>query len=371
MILTDQQKQIRDMVRELAQKEFGPMAGHYDQTGEFPTKNIELLLEKKLMGIVIPEEYGGAGLDYVSYQLVLEEISKECAATGVILAVHMSVGTYPIYQFGTEEQKKKYLPQLTSGKLAAFGLTEPNAGSDAKAIKTKATKDGDHYLLEGTKTFISNGEGDIIIVVAKTQEDEYTAFIVEKGFEGFSVGEHENKMGIRGSQVVELIFDNCRVPEENILGGLGNGIKVALGSLDGGRIGIASQALGIAQGALDEAIKYSKERHQFGKPISAFQGIQWKIADMSTKCEAARQLIHHAAALKDAGQSFSKEAAQAKLFASTNAVDVVREAVQIHGGHGYMIGSKVERAYRDIKITEIYEGTNEIQRMVIARALLR
>jgi alkylation response protein AidB-like acyl-CoA dehydrogenase len=287
------------------------------------------------------------------------------------------VGTYPILQFGTKEQKEKYLPKLTSGGLGAFALTEPGAGSDAKALLTKARADGDDYIIEGAKTFITNGgAAETIIVIAKTKwgggnDDEFTAFIVEKGTGGFSVGKVEDKMGIKASQAVELIFDQVRVPKENILGKLGEGLKIALASLDGGRIGIASQAVGIAQGALDESISYSKERFQFGKPISSFQGIQFKLADMATRIDAARQLVHHAASLRDQKKPFSREAAQAKLFASGTAVDVVREAVQIHGGHGYMRGSKVERLYRDAKITEIYEGTNEVQRMVIARSLLK
>jgi alkylation response protein AidB-like acyl-CoA dehydrogenase len=285
------------------------------------------------------------------------------------------VGTYPIYEYGTPEQKKKFLPVLTSKGLGAFAVTEPGAGSDIKAIQTKAVQDGDDFIMEGAKTFITNGTAaETVIVVAKTNvnsNDEFTAFIVEKGMEGFTIGKVEDKMGIRASQAVELIFDNLRIPKENVLGGIGGGIRVALASLDGGRIGIASQALGIAQAALEEAISYSKQRIQFEKPISAFQAIQFKLADMATKIEAARLLIYYTAARKDENLSYSKEAAQAKLFASEMAVDVVREALQIHGGHGYMRGSKVERLYRDVKITEIYEGTNEIQRMVIAKNILK
>jgi len=369
--------EIRKNAREFAKREIEPKAEAYDRSGEFPEENVLKLNKQKYMGIILPEEYGGAGLDNIAYNIVLEEISNACGATGCILAVHTSVGTYPIYEFGTPEQKEKYLPHLTSGGgLAAFALTEPSAGSDAKAIQTKATLDGDNYILEGAKTFITNGAAaETVIVIAKTtwgkERDEFTAFIVEKGMTGFSVGKHEDKMGIRASQAVELILDNVVVPKENILGGLGNGYKLALASLDGGRIGIASQALGIAQGALDESVAYSKERIQFGKPISSFQAIQFKMADMATKIQAARFLIYRAAALKDQGERYTLEAAQAKLYASTIAVDVTREAVQIHGGHGYMRGSKVERLYRDAKITELYEGTNEVQRMVIAKNLLR
>ncbi len=375
MVVCEQHAEIRRSAREFAKKFIEPRAVEYDRTEEWPQDNIDKLIEHKYMGIIIPEEYGGVGLDNISYNIILEEISNACAATGCILAVHTSVGTYPIYEFGTDAQKEKYIPELTSGKLAAFALTEPGAGSDAKSIQTKAVLDGDDYILEGAKTFITNGAAaQTIIVIAKTQwseRSEYTAFIIEKGMDGFSIGKAEAKMGVRASQAVELIFDGVRVPKENVLGGVGNGLKLALSSLNGGRIGIASQALGIAQAALEESVSYSKQRVQFGKPICQFQAIQFKLADMATKIEAARHLIYNAASLRDRDLSYQTEAAQAKLFASTMAVDVVREAVQIHGGQGYMRGSKVERLYRDAKITEIYEGPNEVQRIVIARNLLR
>ena len=375
MALSETHLEIQKNAREFAKKEIEPYAEEFDKTEEFPDSNVEKLTKQGYMGIIIPKEYGGAGLDNISYNIVLEEISNACAATGCILAVHTSVGTYPIYQFGTEEQKKKHLPKLTSGSLGAFALTEPGAGSDAKALQTKAELKGDHYVLEGAKTFITNGAAaETVIVIAKTrwgEEDEFTALIVEKGMEGFSIGKSEDKMGVRASQAVELIFDQVKIPKENLLGEPGQGLKIALASLDGGRIGIASQALGIAQAALEESVNYSKTREQFGRPICQFQAIQFKLAEMATKIEAARQLIYHAADLRDRGEKYSREAAEAKLYASGVSVEVTREAIQIHGGHGYMRGSKVERLYRDAKITEIYEGTNEIQRMVIARSLLR
>ena len=375
MVLTEPQMKLKQQAREFAKREIEPKAEEYDKSGDFPHDNVEKIFSQGYGGMILPKEYGGAGLDNISYNIVLEEISNACAATGCILAVHTSVGTYPIYEFGTPEQKDKYLPLLTSTCLGAFAVTEPGAGSDIKGIQTKARQDGNDFIMDGAKTFITNGTAaETVVVVARTNinsDNEFTAFIVESGMEGFSIGKVEDKMGIRASQAVELIFDSVRVPKDNILGRVGEGIKVALVSLDGGRVGIASQALGIAQAALEEAVSYSKQRIQFEKPISSFQAIQFKLADMATKIEAARHLIYYAASLKDQGQNYTKEAAMAKLFASEMAVGVVREALQIHGGHGYMRGSKVERLYRDVKITEIYEGTNEVQRMVIARKALK
>lgn len=376
MLLTPKQEEFRSRLREFAQHEIAPMAEHYDRTAEFPDENVRKLAERNLMGMIIPQKYGGLGVDNVSYSMAIEEISNACSSTGVILAVHTSVGTYPIFQYGSEQQRQRYLPILTSGGLAAFALTEPEAGSDPKAVRTKATKDKDGYLINGSKTFITNGErAKTVIVIARTDpivgKESFTAFILEKGMKGFTYGKTEDKMGVKASQTLELFFDNVLVPEENILGGIGDGMKIALASLDGGRIGIAAQAVGIAQGAMEEAIKHAKSRVQFGKPIAQLQAIQFKLADMSVKIDAARCLVLRAAALRDAKQPFSKEASQAKLFASTMANEVVRESLQIHGGKGYMHGSKVERLYRDVKITEIYEGTSEIQRLVIARSLLQ
>jgi butyryl-CoA dehydrogenase len=323
------------------------------------------------------EEVGGAGADYLSYAIVVEELSRVCASTGVIVSAHTSLGTWPIYQFGTPAQKEKYLPGLTAGQmLAAFALTEPGAGTDAAAGKTTAVLDGDEYVLNGSKIFITNGGyAEVYVVTAMTDITKGTkgisAFIVEKDAPGFSVGEKEHKLGIKGSSTTPLYFSDCRIPKDALLGKEGEGFKIAMMTLDGGRIGIASQALGIAQGAYDAAVKYAKERVQFGKPIAAQQAIQWMIADMATEIDAARLLVYRAAWNKDNNLPYSKEAAMAKLFASETASRVANKAIQIHGGYGYTENYPVERALRDAKITEIYEGTSEVQRMVIAANSLR
>jgi len=375
--LNDQQKMIQKMVREFAEKEVGPIAAELDETGEFPTKTLEKMAKLGLLGIFIPTEYGGAALDTISYATVIEEISRKCASTGVITSVHNSLVSYPIMKYGTEEQKKKYLPILAKGeKIGAFAGTEPNAGSDLGAMQTTAKLKGNKYIINGDKTFITSGpKAGIIIVFAVTDKSAGTkgisTFIVENTMKGFKVGSIFDKMGINANLVSELIFEEMEVPKENLLGKEGDGFKIALSTLDGGRIGIAAQAVGIAQAALDESIEYSKQRQQFGRPIAKFQAIQWMIAEMATSIEAARYLLYNAAYAKDKGGRFSKEAAMAKLFASETAMDAAIKAVQIHGGYGYTKEYTVERLFRDAKITEIYEGTSEVQKMVIAGSLLR
>jgi butyryl-CoA dehydrogenase len=374
--LTEQQKMIRNMVREFAEKEVAPIAAELDKTEEYPTKTLEKMAGLGLLGIIIPTEYGGAGLDTISYCIVVEEISRKCASTGVITSVHNSLAAWPIMKYGNEVQKKKYLPQLGKGeKIGAFAGTEPNAGSDLAAMKTTAELKGNHYIVNGSKTFITSGpKAGIVIVFAVTNKalgaKGLSAFIVENTFKGYKVGSIFEKLGIHASQTSELIFENMEVPKENLLGKEGDGFKIALSTLDGGRIGIACQAVGIAQAALDESISYSKQREQFGQPIAKFQAIQWMIANMATKIEAARLLVYNAAYAKDKGERISKQAAMAKLFASETAMDAVIDAVQIHGGYGYTKEYTVERLFRDAKITEIYEGTSEVQRMVIAASLL-
>ncbi len=329
------------------------------------------------MGIPFPKEYGGQGGDNLAYAMAVEELSKVCATTGVIVSAHTSLCAAPIYEFGTEEQKQKYLIPLAKGeKLGAFGLTEPNAGTDASAQQTRAVLEGDHYVLNGSKIFITNaGYADVYIIMAMTDKSKgvkgISAFIVERDFEGFSVGKKEAKMGIRGSATCELIFENCKVPKENLLGKVGQGFKIAMKTLDGGRIGIAAQALGIAQGAIDETVKYVKERKQFGRPIAKFQNTQFTLADMQTKTDASRLLVYRAARAKDNNERYSSFAAMAKLFASETAMEVTTKAVQLHGGYGYTREYPVERMMRDAKITEIYEGTSEVQKMVIAGTLLK
>lgn len=378
--LTEEHQMMRKMVRDFAEKEVGPSAKERDEKEKFDRELMfDALGELGLTGIVFPEEYGGAGADYISYAIAVEELSRVCASTGVTLSAHVSLGSNPIYKFGTEEQKKKFLTPLAEGtKMAAFGLTEPFAGSDAGGTRTTAVLDGDEWILNGTKIFITNGESAETYVVFAITDKEVrpkhkgiSAFIVEKGTPGFSFGKKEEKLGIRSSPTFELVFEDCRIPKENLLGKLGEGFKIAMVTLDGGRIGIASQALGIAQGALDAAVEYSKDRKQFGQSISSFQGIQFKLADMATQIEAARLLVYKAGYLASAGQPFSKEAAMAKLFASETAMKVTTEAVQIFGGYGYTREYPVERMMRDAKITEIYEGTSEVQRIVIAANLLK
>jgi len=376
--LNEQQKMIQKMVKEFAEKEVAPIAAELDEKEEYPTKTLEKMSKLGLLGIIIPQEYGGAGLDTISYEIVVEEISRKCASTGVVTSVHNSLTAWPIMKYGTEEQKKKYLPILAKGeKIGAFAGTEPNAGSDLGAMATTAVLKGDKYIINGDKTFITSGpKAGIIIVFAVTDKEAgpkgISAFIVESDMKGYKVGSIFEKLGINASKTSELIFENMEVPKENLLGKEGDGFKIALATLDGGRIGIAAQAVGIAQAALDECIEYSKQRQQFGRPIAKFQAIQWMIADMATSIEAARFLVLNAAYTKDKGSKrYSKEAAMAKLFASETAMDAVLKAVQIHGGYGYTKEYTVERLFRDAKITEIYEGTSEVQRMVIASSLLR
>jgi len=375
--LNDQQKMIQKMVREFAEKEVGPIAAELDAKEEYPTKTLAKMAKLGLLGIIIPTEYGGAGLDTISYATVIEEISRKCASTGVVTSVHNSLTAGPIMKYGTEEQKKKYLPILAKGeKIGAFAATEPNAGSDLGAMQTTAIKKENKYIINGDKTFITSGtEAGIIIIFAVTDKSAgskgISAFIVESDTKGYKVGSVFEKLGINASKTSELIFEDMEVPKENLLGKEGEGFKIALNTLDSGRIGIAAQAVGIAQAALDESIEYSKQRQQFGRAIAKFQAIQWMIADMATHIEAARYLVYSAAYQKDKGERFGKEAAMAKLFASETAVDVAIKAVQIHGGYGYTKEYTVERLFRDAKITEIYEGTSEVQKMVIAGSLLR
>ena len=375
--LTKEQELVRQMVRDFAVNEVKPIAAEIDETERFPMENVKKMGELGMMGIPFPTEFGGAGGDVLSYILAVEELSKVCATTGVILSAHTSLCASLINENGTPEQKEKYLRDLCTGnKIGAFGLTEPGAGTDAAGQQTTAVLDGDNYILNGSKIFITNGGvADTFIVFAMTDKSKGTkgisAFIVEKGFLGFSIGKKEDKLGIRASSTTELIFENCVVPKENLIGREGKGFGIAMKTLDGGRIGIAAQALGIAEGALDEAIKYMKERKQFGRPIAAFQGLQWMVAEMSTKIEAARFLVYKAAWLKENKQPYSIDAARAKLYAAEVAMDVTTKAVQLFGGYGYTKEYPVERMMRDAKITEIYEGTSEVQKMVISGSLLK
>lgn len=375
--LTKEQELVRQMVRDFAVNEVKPIAAEIDVTERFPMENVKKMGELGMMGIPFPTEFGGAGGDVLSYILAVEELSKVCATTGVILSAHTSLCASLINENGTPEQKEKYLRDLCTGnKIGAFGLTEPGAGTDAAGQQTTAVLDGDNYILNGSKIFITNGGvADTFIIFAMTDKSKGTkgisAFIVEKGFLGFSIGKKEDKLGIRASSTTELIFENCVVPKENLIGREGKGFGIAMKTLDGGRIGIAAQALGIAEGALDEAIKYMKERKQFGRHIAAFQGLQWMVAEMSTKIEAARFLVYKAAWLKENKQPYSVDAARAKLYAAEVAMDVTTKAVQLFGGYGYTKEYPMERMMRDAKITEIYEGTSEVQKMVISGSLLK
>ncbi|EGO62607.1 acyl-CoA dehydrogenase [Acetonema longum] len=376
-VLTQEQTDIRKMVREFAEKSVAPTAAERDEKEYFPREIFAAMGELGILGIPYPEEYGGVGSDFVSYAIAVEEISRVCASTGIGLSVHTSLCSWPIFHYGAEEQKQKYLRPLASGnKLGAFGLTEPNAGTDASAGSATAVKDGGSYILNGTKVFNTNGgEAEIEVIFAATDKAAglkgLSAFIVEKGTPGFTFGKKEIKMGIRSSVQRELIFENCRVPAANLLGKEGEGFKIAMTTLDGGRIGIAAQAVGIAQSALEHAIKYAKERIQFGKPITGNQAISFMLADMATKVDAARLLTYRAAYNKSNHLPYSKEAAMAKLFASDAAVAVTADAVQVFGGYGYSREYPVERLMRDAKITQIYEGTNQAMRMVIAGSILR
>lgn len=375
--LTREQELVRQMVREFAVNEVKPIAAEIDETERFPMENVKKMAELGMMGIPFPKELGGAGGDVLSYIITVEELSKVCGTTGVIVSAHTSLCASLLYENGTPSQKEKYLIPLAKGeKIGAFGLTEPGAGTDAAGQQTTAVLDGDNYILNGSKIFITNGGvADTFIVFAMTDKSQGTrgisAFIVEKDFPGFSIGKKEDKLGIRASSTTELIFENCVVPKENLIGKEGKGFGIAMKTLDGGRIGIAAQALGIAEGAYEETVKYMKERKQFGRPLSAFQGLQWMIAEMETKIEAAKLLVYKAAWLKQNKLPYSVDAAKAKLFAAEVAMDVTTKAVQIHGGYGYTKEYPVERMMRDAKITEIYEGTSEVQKMVIAGAALR
>jgi alkylation response protein AidB-like acyl-CoA dehydrogenase len=375
LTFTEEQEMLRKMVRDFAQSEIVPFIEKMEQ-GQFPSEVLRKMGELGLMGIPVPEKYGGAGMDFISYILAIHELSRVSATIGVILSVHTSVCTNPILYFGTDVQKQKYVPKLASGEyLGAFCLTESSSGSDASALKTKAVKDGNEYIINGSKMFITNGgEADVYIVFASTnpglRSKGITAFIVEKNTPGFIVGKDERKMGLHGSRTVQLSFENMRVPAENMLGSEGEGFKIAMANLDVGRIGIAAQAMGIAEAALDAATDYAKGRQQFGKPIAAQQGVAFKLADMATNVEAAKLLLYRAAHLRQQGQKCSFEASTAKLFASRTAVETAIEAIQVFGGYGYTEDYPVERYFRDAKITEIYEGTSEIQRIVISKSLL-
>ncbi|MBA2175240.1 acyl-CoA dehydrogenase [Halobacillus locisalis] len=376
--LTEEQEMMKKMVRDFAEKEVAPAVERMEAEDRFPEELIPKMGELGLMGVPIPEKYGGAEMDYTSYIIAIHELSKVSATVGVILSVHTSVGTNPILYFGTEEQKQKYIPKLASGEyLGAFALTEPSAGSDAGSLKTRAKRDGDHYVLNGEKVFITNGgNADTFIVFARTNPDESTgkglsAFIIERDTPGFSVGKAEKKMGMHGSSTVSLNFDQCKVPVSQRLGEEGEGYKIALANLNTGRIGIAAQSLGIAEAALEHAVAYAKEREQFGKPIANLQGISFKLADMATAFESSKLLTYNAASLHGAGKPCVKEASMAKLFASKTAVNNAIEAVQVHGGYGYTEDYAVERFFRDAKVCEIYEGTSEIQRVVIGNQLIR
>ena len=373
---TQEHEELRKRIRKFAEEEIKPQAFELDQTNGFPGEAVAKLGQMGLMGIPYPKEYGGAGMDVLSYAIAVEELARVDGGAGVILSAHVSLGTWPIAAFGNEEQKQKYLVPLAKGeKIGAFGLTEPNAGSDAGGTETTAVLKGDYYLLNGGKIFITNApKADTYVVFAVTTPDIGTrgisAFIVEKGWDGFEFGDHYDKMGIRSSSTAELIFNDVKVPKENLLGKEGEGFKIAMATLDGGRIGIAAQALGIAQGAYEHALEYSKERIQFGKPICQQQSIAFKLADMATKLRCARFLVYSAAELKEEHAPYSMEAAMAKMYASDIALEVANDALQIFGGSGFLKGMEVERAYRDAKITTIYEGTNEIQRVVIASCII-
>ena len=371
----DEHKDILDMVHEFAVNEVKPLAAEIDKTEEFPQKNVDMMAEMGLLGIPYPEEYGGSGMDTLAYIQTVEELSKYCATTGVIVSAHTSLCCNPIFEFGSEEQKKKYLPKLCSGEwLGAFALTEPGAGTDASGQQTVAVDKGDHWELNGSKIFITNaGVANVFFVLAMTDKSLGTkgisAFIVEKGFKGFSIGKHEDKMGIRASSTCELIFEDCVVPKENLVGELGKGFKYAMKTLDGGRIGIAAQALGIAEGAIEETVSYVQQRTQFGRRISQFQNTQFELAKMKANTEAAKLLVYQAACAKDDHESYTEKAAMAKLVAAQNASDVTRRCLQLYGGYGYTKDYPIERMMRDAKITEIYEGTSEVQMMVISGAM--
>jgi hypothetical protein len=375
--LTEDQEQLRKEIREFAAREIAPNVMRWDEASEFPADLVKQLAQMGLMGIIFPVEYGGAGLGYVDYALAIEELSAVDGSIGIIVAAHNSLGTNHIFLAGNEEQRQKYVPKLASGEwLGAWGLTEPGSGSDASAARTAAVRKGDHWVLNGNKTFITNAHyADVAVVIAVTDRTQGThglsAFIVEKGTPGFRPGKKENKLGLRASDTSELIFEDCEIPGENLLGKLGEGFVDSMRVLDGGRISIAALSLGIGRGALDASLKYVKERRQFGKAIAEFQGIQWKLADMATELDAARLLTQRAAVLKDAGHKVTRESSMAKLYASEVAVRICDESVQLHGGYGFIKDYPAEKFYRDVKLCTIGEGTSEIQRMVIAREILK
>ena len=379
--LSKKHEMARTLFKEFAENEVKPLAQDVDENEQFPEETVAKMAKSGFLGIPVPKEYGGQGCDPLTYIMCVEELSKVCGTTGVVVSAHTSLCIDPIMTYGTEEQKQKYLPDLASGKkLGAFGLTEPGAGTDAQGQQTKAVLDGDEWVLNGSKCFITNGNyADVYIIIAVTgivekrgrKQKEISAFIVEKGTPGFTFGTKEKKMGIRGSATYELIFEDCRIPKENLLGKKGKGFGIAMHTLDGGRIGIASQALGLAEGALERTIEYVKERKQFGRTIGQFQNTQFQLADMATKVEAAKNLVYKAAMAKATQKVYSVEAAMAKLYAAEVAMEVTTKAVQLHGGYGYIREYDVERMMRDAKITEIYEGTSEVQRMVISGSLLR
>ncbi len=375
--LTEDQEALRREIRDFAAREIAPNVLRWDEASEFPIDVVKQLGQMGLLGVIFPPEYGGAGLGYVDYMLAIEELSAVDGSIGIIVAAHNSLCTNHIFLAGSEAQKKKYLPKLTTGEhLGAWGLTEPGSGSDASAARTTAVRKGDQWILNGTKTFITNGHyADISVIIAVTNREEGThglsAFVVEKGAPGFRPGKKENKLGLRASDTSELIFEDCAIPAENLLGNEGEGFIDAMRTLDGGRISIAALSLGIAKGALDASVKYVKQRKQFGKAIAEFQGIQWKLADMATELDAARLLTLRAAVLKDAGKRVTQESAMAKLYASEVAVKICNEAVQLHGGYGFIKDYPVEKFYRDVKLCTIGEGTSEIQRMVIGREILK
>jgi len=376
-LLNEEERMMQEMARNFAEKEVKPLAAKLDETGEFPVNLVKKMGELGLMGVDIPEEYGGANLSYVCYTIAIEEIARYCGSTSVIMSVNNSLVCAPLLKFGNEEQKQKFLAPLASGKkLGCFGLTEPNAGSDAGSIQTTAVKDGDYYILNGSKIFITNAtHADTALIFASTDKSlkhkGISCFIVEKGTPGFSVGKVEHKLGINASGTAELVLQDVRIPASQLLGKEGEGFKIAMYTLDCGRIGIAAQAVGIARGAFEEAVKFAKERVQFGRPIAEFQAIQWMLADMATEIDAARLLTRRAAFLKDSKQPFTKEASMAKVYSSEVAMRATTKAIQVHGGYGYSKEYPVERYFRDAKITEIYEGTSEIQRLVIANQILR
>ena len=376
-VLTEEQEHLRREIRDFATREIAPNVARWDETGEFPLDCVKKLGQMGLLGIIFPPEYEGAGMGYIDYVLALEELSAADGSIGLTVAAHNSLGTNHIFLAGSEAQRRKYVPRLATGEwIAAWALTEPGSGSDAGGARTTAVRKGDRYVLNGSKTFITNGHyADVAVVIAVTDREKGThglsAFLVEKGTPGFRAGKKENKLGLRASDTAELIFDNCEIPAGNLIGAEGEGFIDAMRVLDGGRISIAALSLGIARGALDAALKYVKERRQFGKAIAEFQGIQWKLADMATELDAARLLTQRAGVLKDAGRKVTRESSMAKLFASEVAVKICNEAVQLFGGYGFIKDYPVEKYYRDVKLCTIGEGTSEIQRMVIAREILR